>query len=278
MTDQISNGEEFKVENIANDYDRFQFSVFSEVRYLNEIRSLLDLSSFSHEEIVVDVGCGTGLSTQCILERGAKKVIGVDFSEAMLNQARKRLPYVEFIAGDAMHLSRVIPKADKIVGASFFYFIPQPAHLLREVSRVLAPHGEFLFDLKLKTSEEENPSHHYYRTLSEALAEELHLSVQFPPWIDPHRTYTQSEIANLARTEGFNVHRYAEKPLYTKEDLRRGHHHFLNQALSYFRSFFSDEKIERVIQSAKKKMELLYSDTLEGRLAKVCLKKRDGLV
>ncbi len=275
MENQLSNGEEFKVENIAREYDAFQFSIFSEKKYMNEIRSLLDLSSFSPEEVVVDIGCGTGLSTLCILEKNPKRVIGMDFSELMLHQARKRLPHIEFIVGDALHLSRIAPKANKIVGASFFYFTPQPAQLLQEVSRALSPHGEFLFDVQLKTSEEENPSYYYYQTLIEAFAEELGISIQFLPWINPHRTYTESEIANLARIENFVVHRYAERPIYTRDDLRRGHHHFLGQASNYFLPFLIDQKVERVIESAKKKMEPFYSNKLEGRLAKVCLKKKE---
>jgi len=49
--------------------------------------------------IVLDVGCGTGLNVPYLVNKGAK-VIGVDCSSAMLARARKKYPSVEFIQAD----------------------------------------------------------------------------------------------------------------------------------------------------------------------------------
>ena len=51
---------------------------------------------------IADMGCGPGNSTELLVERwpGAKTT-GLDSSPAMLEEARKRLPRVEFARADA---------------------------------------------------------------------------------------------------------------------------------------------------------------------------------
>src|SRR5207249_2978901 len=50
---------------------------------------------------VVEIGCGTGANTAWLAERAAR-VIALDFSAAMLAQARERVPgsHVEFVSHD----------------------------------------------------------------------------------------------------------------------------------------------------------------------------------
>ena len=65
---------------------------------------------------VLDVACGTGFLTRHL--RG--EVTGLDQSEAMLEIARRRVPWAEFVRGDAFRM----PFADRSFGrvfASFFY-------------------------------------------------------------------------------------------------------------------------------------------------------------
>ena len=44
---------------------------------------------------VLDMGCGTGLVGQYLLERGFKNVVGVDASAGMLERAREKNSYTE---------------------------------------------------------------------------------------------------------------------------------------------------------------------------------------
>lgn len=44
---------------------------------------------------VLDMGCGTGLVGQYLLERGFKNVVGVDASAGMLERAREKNSYIE---------------------------------------------------------------------------------------------------------------------------------------------------------------------------------------
>jgi ubiquinone/menaquinone biosynthesis C-methylase UbiE len=65
---------------------------------------------------VLDVACGTGFLTRHL----GGEVTGLDQSEAMLEIARRRVPWAEFVRGDAFRM----PFADRSFGrvfASFFY-------------------------------------------------------------------------------------------------------------------------------------------------------------
>lgn len=64
---------------------------------------------------VLDVGCGTGLNLQCLLSviGAAGEVVGVDASEAMLRQARRRVrrngwSNVTLVQGDAARLDSTV--------------------------------------------------------------------------------------------------------------------------------------------------------------------------
>ena len=62
------------------------------------IAPLLDAAGVTRGSRVLDVGTGPGLAAAAVVARGGE-VIGIDFSEAMLAQARRRYPEIEFRQG-----------------------------------------------------------------------------------------------------------------------------------------------------------------------------------
>jgi demethylmenaquinone methyltransferase/2-methoxy-6-polyprenyl-1,4-benzoquinol methylase len=87
-------------------------------------------------DLVVDVGCGTGLNFPHLQEViGVQgKIVGVDFSEAMLNQARLRIDEskwlnVELVQVDAAKYQ--FPAANGIISTLAFTFIPHAADIIR---------------------------------------------------------------------------------------------------------------------------------------------------
>jgi SAM-dependent methyltransferase len=83
---------------------------------LEDMPGLLHAISLLPPARVLDVACGTGFLTQHL---GAE-VTGLDQSEAMLEIARERVPWAEFVRGDAFRMP-FAERSFERVSASFFY-------------------------------------------------------------------------------------------------------------------------------------------------------------
>ncbi len=91
---------------------------------------------------VVDLGCGTGLSTLAWQGRCAR-VIGIDASEDMLTAARKRESgMVTFIKAFSHDTGLEAATADAVVCSQSFHWM-NPQDTLKEVDRILKPGGVF---------------------------------------------------------------------------------------------------------------------------------------
>ncbi len=101
-------------------------------------------------DTVLDLGSGAG--NDCFVARhetGATgKVIGVDFSETMIQKARNnadKLGYnnVEFRQGDIEHLPVADSVVDVVVSNCVLNLVPDKPAVFREIYRVLKPGGHF---------------------------------------------------------------------------------------------------------------------------------------
>ncbi len=98
--------------------------------------------------MVLDVGCGTGISTRALATRGLS-MIGLDPNEAMLAAARSEdaTSKIEWVLGDGETLpidARHVGKVDAIVGGQSFHWLdldralPRFAEALRPGGRAIA--------------------------------------------------------------------------------------------------------------------------------------------
>lgn len=101
-------------------------------------------------DTVVDLGSGAG--NDCFVARsiaGEKgKVIGIDFTEKMVEKARDnadKLGFnnVEFRLGDIEHMPLTANVADVVVSNCVLNLVPNKFNVLQEVFRVLKPDGHF---------------------------------------------------------------------------------------------------------------------------------------
>jgi len=96
---------------------------------------------------LVDLGCGTGeLLFQ--LQDTASKLLGVDSSPKMLEQARKKLGQshqgLNLRLGEMEHLPLSDQEADLAILNMVLHHLPLPEAGIREVSRVLKKDGLFI--------------------------------------------------------------------------------------------------------------------------------------
>jgi SAM-dependent methyltransferase len=86
--------------------------------------------------------CGHGNVSKALIGRGCK-VVGVDFSPAMLAFARKRTPSAIFIEADAQDLPFDTAQFDIVVSNLGICHVPDQPRALAEARRVLAPGRRF---------------------------------------------------------------------------------------------------------------------------------------
>ena len=97
---------------------------------------------------ILEVGIGTGISLESYSRRN--RLVGVDYSEPMLRQARGRvvehkLDNVETLAVmDAQHLAFPDASFDVVVAQYLITTVPDPDAALDEFARVVKPGGEII--------------------------------------------------------------------------------------------------------------------------------------
>ena len=97
---------------------------------------------------VLDLGCGAGMDSIIAARRVGPtgRVIGIDFSEAMLVRARAakeqvNLPHLQFQQGDAERLPLADESIDVALVNGIFNLNPKRREIFSELARVLRPHG-----------------------------------------------------------------------------------------------------------------------------------------
>lgn len=128
----------------AGDWDRLRGELFGERSELLPLLSLLD-----PDWVVGDLGCGTGATTEALAPFVAK-VVAVDESPEMLEAAHHRLAnYEDEGRVELRHGSlEALPAEDGELDAALLmlvlHHLSDPAAVLAEAARVLAPGGRLL--------------------------------------------------------------------------------------------------------------------------------------
>lgn len=126
------------------------YDSFEERHHLFETltRRQLELIEPLKPERILDVGCGTGISTLALHQAMAWRspnIYAIDISERMLLRARERcrdLAGVYFIRGDAESLSTYFNESfDAIFYTASIFLLPGFAESLRQASQLLLPGG-----------------------------------------------------------------------------------------------------------------------------------------
>ena len=92
----------------------------------------------------LDVGCGTGILSQTILETASPQIVlGIDSSELYIDFARKQIkdPHVSFRLGDAQALLVESSFYDAAISGLVLNFVPQPRQALSEMIRTVRAGG-----------------------------------------------------------------------------------------------------------------------------------------
>lgn len=108
-------------------------------------RPALEMMGMANDEIVIDVGCGSGWLSRA-LARGVLegRVVGMDISDEMIRHARaagQEFKNLTFIVGQIDEIPWEPNFFTRAISVESAYYWPDPAKGLREVHRVLREGG-----------------------------------------------------------------------------------------------------------------------------------------
>lgn len=94
--------------------------------------------------VVLDVGCGSGRIGEFVLEAGAGRYLGIDFSEPMIDLARARLERfsdrTELVVDDFLQ-APIDDSFDVVLALGLFDYLPEPEPFVRRMAELCRPGG-----------------------------------------------------------------------------------------------------------------------------------------
>jgi ubiquinone/menaquinone biosynthesis C-methylase UbiE len=145
----------FQVLGFAREYDRAVRGGYP--MHALAARALVNLAAPRRGQIVLDLGAGSGLVAEQVLQRVPSRLVLMDSSAAMLRLAREHLERpaaeagvaVDYLLGSARRLAQLVPpeSVDVTIASYAFGWLADPAAALREVAAALRPGGRLALDV-----------------------------------------------------------------------------------------------------------------------------------
>ncbi len=112
--------------------------------YSNEMRKIVvDMADLEHGDLVLEVGCGTGFTTEEIVNRvDEKNVVALDLTPEQMVKAINRFSKVKFVRGDAENLPFKDNCFDAAISAGSIEYWPNPLKGIEEMVRVVKSGGK----------------------------------------------------------------------------------------------------------------------------------------
>jgi trans-aconitate methyltransferase len=103
---------------------------------------LIELLAPKNGEYILDLGCGTGDLTDKLHKLGVN-VVGIDKSENMIEQAKKKYPHLKFEVQDALHLDDHC-EFDAVFSNATLHWVKPPKQALYCIYNALKQGGRFV--------------------------------------------------------------------------------------------------------------------------------------
>lgn len=197
---------------------------------LFEIPALFSMMPNLKDKTILDLGCGFGEHCKGFVESGAKKVIGIDISEKMLEIAKQenadsKITYINMPMENIFELTE---KFDIIISSLAFHYVEDFAGVVKNVFNLLNENGTFIFSQEnplctchsggQRWTKDEN-GNKLYLNLSNYGIEGERESTWFVDDVKKyHRTF--SSIINTLIETGFKIEKLIE-PLPTEDLLKK---------------------------------------------------------
>jgi SAM-dependent methyltransferase len=105
---------------------------------------VVDLAGLPAGAVLLDVGCGDGVTAEHLARRSGLRVVGVDRSAALVREGRDRCSDLDLREGSAERLPLPDASVDAVLAECVLSIVDDPAAAVDEWARVLRPGGRLL--------------------------------------------------------------------------------------------------------------------------------------
>lgn len=123
---------------VSDPTDSTFHSLYEKPAIRAELPNLSDLE-------VISIGCGSGLDTRWLADNGAKRVVGIDISEGLIEIAKKNNPDLEFQEMDMEQLDFPDGSFDLAYSSLAIHYVDGWTQPLSEAHRILRSGGQYIF-------------------------------------------------------------------------------------------------------------------------------------
>jgi len=102
------------------------------------------LAGLPRGAVVLDVGCGDGVTAEHLQSRHGLRVVGVDVATALLRQGRDRCAGLDLREAAADRLPLADASVDAVLAECVLSILDEPSAALEEWARVLRPGGRLI--------------------------------------------------------------------------------------------------------------------------------------
>ncbi len=138
--------------------EHFQYQTFPDAEGM--VDSEAKLLAFNIPDLngksFLDIGCNEGYYCGYAKERGAKKVVGIDGSEAFIKKAQSRFPDLNFLHQDWHNLPEI--EFDVILYCSTMHYLRDEDETIRMLSNIrkhLTPNGVLIIECGINPAQED---------------------------------------------------------------------------------------------------------------------------
>ncbi|NRD77050.1 methyltransferase domain-containing protein [Bacillus sp. BRMEA1] len=213
--------------------------------------SLVELLNPQQGEKILDLGCGTGDLANALYEHGAK-IVGVDKSQNMVEQAISKFPHIEFMVQDATNLD-YDHEFDAVFSNATLHWVQPADKALSGIYKSLKQGGRFVAEFGGKGNVQ--------TIINEIIQQIQETGFEFNrsqfPWYYP----SIAEYSTLMEEAGFRVtyaqHYDRPTPLDGENGLKNWIHMFGKNLFEGLNEHTTNEIISTVEHNLK---EILYND------------------
>lgn len=142
-----------------------QKSYWNDVAHKKEFTTPFHFKEFAKyvrkDARILDVGCGYGRTLEQLYQNGYKNLIGIDFSEKMIQRGKKQYPYLDLRVKLQDNIELKSESCDAVILFAVLTCIinnQEQLKLLKDIERVLKPGGILYINDFLLNTDERNVS------------------------------------------------------------------------------------------------------------------------